>query len=146
VQTSARENTKYSRNETILKSGRHANNPQLKKYSKDSSDRIDGINTEVGYASRMTSVIFSCTNSAILRTSNMAGLVHFTDPQSMDYHERTTVMDYLNGRLNGPPQTTHLEKKKENQSLVVLIDNSKDSINERFGRRLTSGRSQKLTH
>ena len=32
------------------------------------------------------------------------GLVHFTDPQSMDYHEWTTEMDYLNGQLNGLPK------------------------------------------
>ena len=31
-------------------------------------------------------------------------LVHFTDPQSMGYHEWTTEMDYLNGRLNGLPK------------------------------------------
>ena len=41
---------------------------------------------------------------------------------------------------------TYLEKKKDNQSFLVLIDNSKDSINDRFGLQLTSGRSQKLTN
>ena len=30
--------------------------------------------------------------------------------------------------------------------MLVLIDNTKDSINERFGLQLTSGRSKKLTH
>ena len=70
------------------------------------------------------------------------GLVHFTDPQSMDYHEWSTEMDYLDGRLNGLPKLPTALKKKDNQSLVVLIDDSKHSINEGF----TSGRSQKLTH
>ena len=59
-------------------------------------------------------------------------------------------MDNLNGRLNGLPKWTTLNylpcKKKDNQSLLLLIDNSKDRINERFGRQLTRGRSQKLTH
>ena len=41
------------------------------------------------------------------------GLVHFNDPQSMDYHEWTTEMDYLNGRLNGLPYITCLEKNKK---------------------------------
>ena len=41
------------------------------------------------------------------------------------------------------PKLPTLEKK-DNQSLIVLIDNSKDSINERFGLQLTSGKSQKL--
>ena len=45
-------------------------------------------------------------------------------------------MDYRNGL---PEWTSH-------QSLVVLIDNSKDSINERSGLQLTSWRSQKFTH
>ena len=83
----------------------------------------------------------------------IAGLVHFTDPQSMDYHEWSTEMDYLNGRLNGLPKWTTLiilpilkKDSQSHQSLVVLIDNSKDSINERFGLQLTSGTSQKLTH
>ena len=48
--------------------------------------------------------------------------------------------------MDYPTLITYLEKKKDNQSLLVLIDNSKDSINERFGLQLTSGRSQKLTH
>ena len=42
-----------------------------------------------------------------------------------------------------------LKKKKDSQShqsLVVLIDNSKDSINERFGLQLTTGTSQKPAH
>ena len=42
------------------------------------------------------------------------------------------------------PKLPTLEKK-DNQGLIVLIDNSKDSINERFGLQLTSGKSQKLT-
>ena len=37
------------------------------------------------------------------------GLVHFTYPQSMDYHKWTTEMDYLNGL----PYTTYFEKKKK---------------------------------
>ena len=72
-----------------------------------------------------------------------------TDPQSLDYHEWTTEMDYLNGQLNGLPKwntLNFLKKKKDNQSLVVLIDNSKDRIIKRFGLQLTSGRSQKRTH
>ena len=36
------------------------------------------------------------------------GLVHFTDPQSMDYHEWSTEMDYLNGL----PYITYLGKKR----------------------------------
>ena len=36
--------------------------------------------------------------------------------------------------------------KKDNQSLLVLIDNSKDSNNERFGLQLTSWKSQELNH
>ena len=44
----------------------------------------------------------------------------------------------------------YLEKEKKDnqshQSLVVLIDNRKDSINKRFGLQLTSGRRQKGTH
>ena len=41
-----------------------------------------------------------------------------------------------------------LRKKKDNQSLLVLLDDSKDSINKRFGLdlQLTSGRSQKPIH
>ena len=71
------------------------------------------------------------------------GLVHFTEPQSMDYHKWTTEMDYPHGRLNGLPLITYLEKKKDDQSLVVFINNSKDSINKRFWVQLTSG---KITH
>ena len=45
--------------------------------------------------------------NAAKRTENNAivgmGLVNFTDPQSMDYHEWTTEMDYLNGWLTGLP-------------------------------------------
>ena len=44
------------------------------------------------------------------------------------------------------PKLPTLGEKKDNQSLVVLIDNSTDGINERFGLQLKSGRSQKLTH
>ena len=54
--------------------------------------------------------------TTILRGQNMQiyhsdvnksiGLVHFTDPQSMDYHEWTTETDYLNGRLSGIPKWT----------------------------------------
>ena len=51
----------------------------------------------------------------------------------------TTKMDY-------PKLPTLKGKKKDNQSLVVLIDNSKDSIKKRFGLQLASGRSQKLAH
>ena len=65
-------------------------------------------------------------------------------------------MDYRNGlpewmakwttRMDYPKLLTLKKKKKDNQSLVVLIDNSKDSIKERFGLQLASGSSQKLTH
>ena len=46
------------------------------------------------------------------------------------------------------PKLPTLKKKKEkdNQSLVVLIENSVDSVKERFGLQLASGRSQKLLH
>ena len=57
-------------------------------------------------------------------------------------------MDYQNGRLNGLPYITYLEKKEDSQShqsSVVLIDKSEGSINERFGLQLTSGTSQNLT-
>ena len=68
----------------------------------------------------------------------------------MEYHEWATQMDYLNGRLNGLPKWTTLNylpcNEKDNQSLLVLIDNTKDSVNERFGLQLTRGRSKKLTH
>ena len=48
--------------------------------------------------------------------------------------------------MDYPKLLTLKKKKKDNQSLVVLIDNSKDSIKERFGLQLASGSSQKLTH
>ena len=38
------------------------------------------------------------------------------------------------------------KKEKDNQSLVVLIENSVDSVKERFGLQLASGRSEKLLH
>ena len=44
------------------------------------------------------------------------------------------------------PKLPTLSKKKDNQSLLVLFDKSKDSINKRFGLQLTSGRGKKLTH
>ena len=60
-------------------------------------------------------------------------------------------MDNLNGRLNGLPKWTTLnylpcKKKTVTKASLFLINNSKDSINERFGRQLKRGRSQKLTH
>ena len=95
-------------------------------------------------------VILNNSNSIGQLSTGGKGQVHFTDPQSMDYHEWATQMDYLNGRLNGLPKWTTLNylpcNEKDNQSLLVLIDNTKDSINERFGLQLTSGRSKKLTH
>ena len=49
----------------------------------------------------------------------------------MDYHEWATQMDYLNGRLNGLPKWTTLNylpcNEKDNQSLLVLINNTKDN-------------------
>jgi len=72
-------------------------------------------------------------------------MVHFTEPQSMDCHVWAAEVDCLNGRLDGLPKWTALNclpwKGKDIQSSVVLIDDSKLSINDGF----TSGSSQKLT-
>ena len=67
-----------------------------------------------------------------------------------------SLMDNWNGLPEWMAKWTNLNclpwkkkekrKEKDNQSLVVLIDNSKDSINERFGLQLASERSKKLHH
>ena len=51
---------------------------------------------------------FSFTTLLEHLEANKTGSVHFTDPQSIDYHEWTTQMEYLNGRLNGLPKWTPL--------------------------------------
>ena len=63
----------------------------------------------------------------------------------------TTTMGYRNGlpewtaKWTFPKLPTLKKKKKANQSMVVLIDNSEDSIKEIFLQR-ASERSQKLIH
>ena len=61
---------------------------------------------EVSFSSERVGVM-NQSIALVAKVSN-DGLVHFTDPQPMDYHEWTTEMDYLNGRLNGLPKWTTL--------------------------------------